>query len=158
MHAYLSLGSNIGDRLENLANARKALNDKFKIIKESSIYETAPWGYEDQPDFLNQVIEIDVQLPPAEFLRIIKDIEKKLGREKSFKYGPRNIDIDILTYGNLVYHSGRLSIPHPKLGERAFVVIPLEEIAPKFRHPVTDRDIRSMSEEVDAQGVRHYSS
>lgn len=159
MHAYLSLGSNIGDRCRSLSAAREALEEQFTIIKESSIFETKPWGFQDQPDFLNQVIEIEVGAgtTPNEFLSGVKAIEKRLGRQKSFKYGPRNIDIDILTYGNLVYTAENLKIPHPKMEERAFVVVPLEEIAPAFRHPETNVDIRTMLEEVDSREVRIYS-
>jgi 2-amino-4-hydroxy-6-hydroxymethyldihydropteridine diphosphokinase len=158
MRAYLSLGSNIGDRIDNLSQARNVISEHFEIIAESSLYETEPWGYEDQPQFLNQVIEVNVQLSPEEFLKAVKEIENELGREKTFKYGPRNIDIDIVTYGNLVYRSDKLKIPHPHFDQRAFVVVPLQEISPNFRHPITNKDIDSIIESVSTDGVYIFSS
>lgn len=156
MHAYLSLGSNIGDRVSNLFAARRILREYYPIFAESSVYETEPWGYEDQPQFLNQVIEVKVDVSPMEFLRTIKRIEDQLGRAKSFKYGPRSIDIDILTYGKMVFRSERLNIPHSMLGERAFVLVPLDEIAPEFTHPENNFGIRELLDKIPTDGVNVY--
>lgn len=128
--SYLSLGSNIGDRLRNLCDALLLLSklDFVAIVKVSSVYETDPQGYLDQADFLNIVCSIETELTPEELLSEIGKIESILGRERLIRFGPRTIDIDILTYENEVRNTGNLTIPHPRMNERQFVLVPLDEI------------------------------
>jgi len=151
---FLALGTNIGDREANLCNARKALAPKVTIIRESPIYITPPWGYEDQPEFLNQVIEVRTKMGPACLLRYLKRIEKKMGRLKTFRNGPRLIDLDILFYGQRVVKRSKLNIPHPRLQERAFVLVPLSDIAPDFVHSVLGMTVESMLAKINTEGVR----
>lgn len=155
---YLSLGSNVGDREAYLETAKDMLPPGVLIEEESSIYETEPWGYTDQPDFLNQVLRGWTSLQPQELLSYLKEVERRMGRKESFKYGPRIIDIDILFYGQETYQDENLEIPHPRLLERAFVLVPLAEIAPEERHPVHGRKIEDLLSGVDQSGVREYSS
>jgi len=135
IRVFLGIGTNLGDRERNLQAALAILSQKMVILKESSIYQTAPWGYLDQPAFLNQVIEAQTDLSPLNLLGFLKDTEKALGRQANFRYGPRLIDLDILFYGNRVIQTPRLQIPHPRIAQRAFVLAPLAEIAPDFVHP-----------------------
>lgn len=133
---YLSLGSNLGDREKNLETALSELeNEGIVILKKSSIYETAPWGYEKQPEFLNMAMEGLTLLGPYDLLKLIKEIESKMGRKKTIKYGPRVIDIDIIFYNNIILKSKVLTIPHPLMHKRDFVLKPLCEIASEFIHP-----------------------
>lgn len=133
---YLSLGSNLGDREKNLDTALSELkNEGIVILKKSSIYETAPWGYEKQPEFLNMAMEGLTLLEPYDLLKLIKEIENKIGRKKTIKYGPRVIDIDIIFYNNIILKSEVLTIPHPLMHKRDFVLKPLCEIASEFIHP-----------------------
>ena len=132
---FLGIGSNLGDRLGNLYQAQAALAPQIRLLRASTIYETPPWGYNDQPAFLNQVLEVETELEPQALLTRLKEIEAELGRIKNFHYGPRLIDLDILFYGEQVYQSETLSIPHPMLAERAFVLVPLADIAPDLVHP-----------------------
>ncbi|NJN44873.1 MAG: 2-amino-4-hydroxy-6-hydroxymethyldihydropteridine diphosphokinase [Anaerolineae bacterium] len=143
---YLALGTNLGDRLANLKGAIAALPPTVRVIRESSVYETEPWGFENQPNFLNQVIEAETTLPPTDLLHHLKSLENQLGRKPSFQFGPRLIDLDILFYDDLVLDTLALSIPHPRLHERAFVLIPLADIAPDFIHPVYQKTIRELLE------------
>ena len=135
IHVFLGIGTNLGDRKRNLQEARAALSQRLEILKESSIYQTAPWGYLDQPAFLNQVIETQTALSSLNLLDFLKQTETQLGRQANFRFGPRLIDLDILFYGNRIIQTPRLQVPHPRLTERAFVLIPLAEIAPEFVHP-----------------------
>ena len=135
IRVFLGIGTNLGDRERNLQDALAILSQKMVILKESSIYQTAPWGYLDQPAFLNQVIEAQTDLSPLNLLGFLKDTEKVLGRQANFRYGPRLIDLDILFYGNRIIQTPRLQIPHPRIAQRAFVLVPLAEIAPDFVHP-----------------------
>lgn len=151
---YLGLGSNLGDRLANLSSARSALAEFLDHPAFSSIYETEPWGYTDQPAFLNQAVSGAAHLTPTQLLKAIKAVEQRLGRQPSFRYGPRLIDIDILLYRDLILKTTRLEIPHPRLAERAFVLIPLLEIAPDIIHPVLGQTVRQLAARVDASGVR----
>lgn len=130
--SYLSLGSNLGDKLENLKAAVKMLDaeQSCKITAKSSVYLTRPVGITDQPDFVNAVIQINTTLTPRDLLNICLNIEQKLGRKRTIRWGPRVIDIDILLYDTLVVRERDLIIPHPRIMERAFVIIPLAEIAP----------------------------
>lgn len=152
---YLGLGTNLGDRKEILRRAVDAIALKMSICKQSSLYETAAWGYVDQPDFLNQVIEVETDLTPLRLLNFLKKTEQKLGRVENFRYGPRLIDIDILFYDDLIKNTSRLQIPHPRMLERAFVLVPLNEIAPGLSHPVSGKTAEEMLAELpDKTGVR----
>ena len=144
IRVFLGIGTNLGDRERNLQAALAILSQKMVILKESSIYQTAPWGYLDQPAFLNQVIEVQTDLSPLNLLGFLKDTEKVLGRQANFRYGPRLIDLDILFYGNRIIQTPRLQIPHPRIAQRAFVLVPLAEIAPDFVHPQTKQTIAQL--------------
>lgn len=136
-HVYLLLGSNLGDRFQVLASARRFLAaEAGTIVSQSAIYETAPWGLTDQPAFLNQVLQIQTQLLPEELLRVVLNIEHELGRVRYERWGARIIDIDMLYYGDMVMGSARLTLPHPRMQDRRFVLTPLAEIAPDFLHPI----------------------
>ncbi len=153
--AYLGLGTNMGDREANLARARESLvSDRLIVKRVSSIYETAPRDVLDQPDFLNQVIEIETDLFPRQLLDRAKQVERKMGRVVIQVKGPRIIDIDILLYGHSVVNSSGLEIPHPGIAERRFVLEPLAELAPGLRHPVTKKTILQMLRVVSGQTVR----
>jgi 2-amino-4-hydroxy-6-hydroxymethyldihydropteridine diphosphokinase len=144
VEVYLGLGSNLGDRMDNLTSAVKRLSRKIRIKKLSSVYETKPMYIKEQPLFLNSVLSASTKLAPSELLHFIKDIESDLGRQASFRNAPRLIDIDILFYGDQVINSPDLTIPHPRIIERAFVLMPLTEIAPKLVHPVSRKKISDL--------------
>jgi 2-amino-4-hydroxy-6-hydroxymethyldihydropteridine diphosphokinase len=143
---YLGLGSNLGDRQAYLQAALDAMPPDVRPRRRSPIYETAPWGYTEQADFLNQVVEAETELEPLALLRHLKAIEQRVGRQASFRYGPRQIDIDILLYDDLVFEEDGLSIPHPRLQERAFALKPLADLAPDYLHPVLGKTIRELLE------------
>jgi 2-amino-4-hydroxy-6-hydroxymethyldihydropteridine diphosphokinase len=153
---YLALGTNLGDRPANLRAALKALSPEVKVIAESKVYETPPWGYEDQPTFLNMAVKCKTNLEPESLLKRLKHLEVQLGREQSFCWGPRLIDIDILFYNDLILKSEPLSIPHLRLHERAFVLVPLADIAPDFIHPVLKKTIRKLLTGVDVNNIHPY--
>jgi len=155
---YLSTGTNLGKREQNLYNALASLSEGIAVSAVSSIYETEPWGYANQPAFLNQVIEGATPLSPQQLKSFIKRIESNLGRAPTFQYGPRLIDIDILSYGSLVLDEPDLVIPHPRIAERAFVLVPLAEIAPGWLHPVLGLSVKGLLEKVDCTGVKLYPS
>ena len=138
---YLGLGSNLGDRIGNLTRALEKLSQTVTIGEVSSVYETEPMYYEEQPLFLNAVVSGTTELEPLELLHLIKRIESELGRAPGIRNAPRIIDIDILYYGNRVVNTPELTIPHPAIEERAFVLVPLAEIAREFAHPVNGRAI-----------------
>jgi 2-amino-4-hydroxy-6-hydroxymethyldihydropteridine diphosphokinase len=145
---YLLLGGNIGDRLNYLQEAQKQIERKIgKIVQQSSIYETAPWGVENQPNFLNQAIEVDTHLSPQELLKSILEIEISLGRERHQKWYARTIDIDMLLYKQKIIHEQDLIVPHLRLPFRRFGLIPLAEIAPYFIHPQLNKTIQMILEE-----------
>lgn len=134
---YLSLGSNLGDRAANLASAIEALGGAgVRVLRCSSIYETAPVDFLAQPWFLNCVVEAETSLEPWELLDRLQSIERSLGSRKLVRRGPRILDLDILFYGDRVMDEPGLQIPHPRLAGRRFVLIPLAEIAPEVQHPV----------------------
>lgn len=143
MQSFIGVGSNLGDTKNNIKTALDLLIscEDIKFIKSSSFYETEPWGITDQPKFVNAVWEIDTTLLPIQLFKVLKKIEREMGREKSVRYGPRIIDLDILFYDNLIYQDVHLSIPHPKLTERSFVLFPMNEIASNYLHPLLNLTI-----------------
>jgi len=154
---YLALGSNLGDRLENLKQAIAALPPQMEVKAKSSVYETPPWGYEDQPKFLNQVIKAKTYLDPEPLLKHLKRLEVALGRQQSFPNGPRLIDMDIIFYDDLVLNSPSLVIPHPRLHERGFVLLPLMDISPDLVHPINKKSVREMAAECQVAGIEKFA-
>jgi len=152
-HIYLALGSNIGNRQYNLSKALQRLGEIADIHKISSVYETEPVGYLDQPRFLNMVCYGQTTSSPDGLLRSTKAIEEALGREPSFRNAPRPIDIDILLYDNLRLETEQLTIPHPRMSERAFVLVPLVEIAPTVIEPVSGKTAQELLLEVSQAGI-----
>lgn len=150
---YLGLGSNLGERVKNLENSLVRIAELARIEKKSGIYETEPWGLKEQPNFLNQVVRVKTRLTPLELLTALKNIERRIGRKKSVQYGPRVIDVDILFYDDLIMKTEPLTIPHPFLTQRAFVLVPLNEIAPNHLHPVEGKKIRELYNKIDWRGV-----
>lgn len=151
---FLALGSNLGDRLANLNKAINHLPSQVIPLKVSLVYETPPWGYEKQPPFLNQVIHARTALSPTNLLSYLKKIEIELGRQPTFRDGPRIIDLDILFYDQLVLDTPPLTIPHPRLSGRAFVLVPLADLDPNMRHPVTGETVREMLARLDTRDIR----
>lgn len=143
--AYLLIGGNLGNRIENLTKAISAIEkDIGKIIKVSTIYQTASWGITDQPDFLNQVLLVTTKFSAAETMQIILSVENKMGRIRTLKNASRIIDIDILFFNDEIINSRLLTIPHPEIQNRKFVLIPLNEIAPQLLHPVFKQSIQNL--------------
>jgi len=157
--AYLCLGSNLGERQKNLIQALSLLSQQIKLKRVSHIYETEPVGYKEQSLFLNLVCQITTDLNSRELLYLAKAIENKMGRRPSGqKNSPRLIDIDILFFNNKIMKTQDLTIPHPRLVQRAFVLIPLAEIAPKLIHPELGKSIAELASNVAGQsGVRKYN-
>jgi 2-amino-4-hydroxy-6-hydroxymethyldihydropteridine diphosphokinase len=155
---YLALGTNLGDRLKNLKQAISSLTPQLDVNAKSQVYETPPWGFEDQPKFLNQVIRANTYLDPEPLLKHLKRLEVALGRKESFPNGPRLIDMDILFYDDLVVEKPSLVIPHPRLQERGFVLLPLMDIAPALVHPVHKKSIREMAQACDMTGIEKFAS
>jgi len=155
---YLALGSNLDNRLANLKQAVSALSPQMEVKAKSHVYETPPWGYEDQPKFLNQVIKAKTYLDPEPLVKHIKRLEITLGRKASFQNGPRLIDIDILFYDDLILDTPSLVLPHPRLHERGFVLLPLMDIDPDLVHPVNKKSIREMVSLSDVRGIERFGS
>lgn len=151
--AYLCLGSNKNDRVGNIQQAVRLLcaNDAVKIIRSSTLYETEPWGKKDQKWFINAVMEVKVTIEPIELLRVCQSIEELLGRnrQKEEKWGPRTIDIDILFYDDKILKNDFLQIPHKYVHERSFMLVPMLEIAADFVHPVLNKTVSQLHEELD---------
>lgn len=152
--AFISIGSNIGERHQYLKGAIEALNNRLDttVEKVSSIYETEPVGYTDQASFLNVVISVKTALSAEQLLTACQQIEQALGRERTIRWGPRTVDLDILLYNEEIIETEVLIVPHPRMAERSFVLIPLLEIAPGIKDPIT-KEFYSESETVDDQGV-----
>lgn len=160
--AYLGLGSNVGDRMANLEAGLRLLDATggIRVVNCSSIYETEPWGLTQQPRFLNVTATIETFLEPGGLLAAVKTIENDMGRVTTVRYGPRNIDIDILLFGSLVidWQTPDLKIPHSRMLERAFVLIPLAEIAGEVLHPATQRPMTKLAQDVqDREGVKLFA-
>lgn len=143
--AFLSLGSNVGERAEHIARAIAALNDAgVRVVRQSSLYRTEPVDFEVQSWFLNCAVEAETELMPRQLLRVTRQIERGLGSRKLVRRGPRTIDIDILLYGTARIATPELEIPHPRMAERRFVLVPLVEIAPTLHHPTLRRTIAEL--------------
>ena len=144
--AYIGFGSNIGDRLAHIQNAIHALSktDGITLQKISSLYKTDPVGYEEQAQFLNGVAVIQTSLPPLSLLHTLKDIETAIGRKHRMRWGPREIDLDILIYGDLCVQTEELVVPHPEMHLRGFVLVPLAELAPDLVHPIFQVSIQTL--------------
>ncbi|MCP3678382.1 MAG: 2-amino-4-hydroxy-6-hydroxymethyldihydropteridine diphosphokinase [Deltaproteobacteria bacterium] len=154
---YIGIGSNIGDKVANCQRAIELIGEKMVIRKVSSLYETKPWGYSEQDDFVNSVIEATTSLGTGELLPLIQTIERDVGRDgvATRRWGPRVIDLDILFYGMMVLDENRLIIPHPHIAQRAFVLVPLAEIAPALLHPRLNKTpLEMLSELGDKSGVQ----
>jgi len=150
---YLSLGSNIGDKVGFLQQAVKYLeNDVFKIIRTSTLYETEPWGNKEQDWFINAVIEAKTKLSPTQLLHHCQQIEQELGRVREGvpRWGERTIDIDILFYGKEVINLPELTIPHPRMHQRAFVLVPMLELVPLLKHPILNKSIEDLHQDLQA--------
>jgi 2-amino-4-hydroxy-6-hydroxymethyldihydropteridine diphosphokinase len=155
---YLSLGSNLQDRMQNLNRAIDRLGDLGEVLRVSSFYETEPIGYADQPWFLNCAAKLDTEKMPKQLLSGILDLEQQMGRRRMQKNAARIIDIDILLFGNSIIDTPTLIVPHPAMHNRRFVLEPLAEIAPDARHPVFKKTIRELRDALPAgQAVRRFA-
>ncbi len=151
---YIGIGSNLGNRIKNIENAKYLLRlSGVNILKSSSYYETLSWPDPSKPKFINLVIKSNSKISPKKFLSISKKIEKTLGRSNSYKNAPRTCDIDIISYGNKVI-SGDIKVPHEKMSERNFVLIPLFEIAPSWTHPKTRKNIKKLIFSLPIKDIR----
>jgi 2-amino-4-hydroxy-6-hydroxymethyldihydropteridine diphosphokinase len=146
---FIALGTNLGDRAENLRRAIAALAHIATVEAVSRVYESEPVGFRDQPDYWNLVVRIRTELEPAPLFQALKAIEQQLGRTADFRNAPRIIDLDIIAYDQLVLHNETLEIPHPRMHQRSFVLYPLAELAPEFRHPVDGRSIQQLIAALD---------
>ena len=153
---YLALGTNLGDRLANLEAAAAALPPAVVVLARSPVYATPPWGCTDQPAFLNMALKGETPLEPVALLAHLKNLETELGRLPTIRWGPRQIDMDILFYDDLIVDTPDITIPHPRLHERAFVLVPLADLAPDLRHPVLGKTVRELLAGVDTTGVIRY--
>lgn len=155
---FLGLGSNKGNRKYYLNEAISHLSLKTNVVKKSSIYQTPPWGYLAQQPFLNQVIKLESDFSPESLLKFCKKLEREIGRLPTFRYGPREIDIDILAFDDLIMETENLEIPHPELHNRAFMLIPLQEVEPKFKHPSLNLSIEDMLDGKEISEIQIYQS
>ena len=157
--AYLGLGTNMGDRLEYLNSACRILSqyENINITNKSKIYETKAWGYTDQADFLNMCLEIETSLDEFQLLEVCGQVEQKLNRERIIRWGPRTIDVDILFFNDIILNNEKLSIPHPRISERAFVLIPLMDLNTNLviKNKTIDVYLDSLSSEERGQ-VKEY--
>ena len=154
-NVFLSLGSNVGERQAQLAEAIERLEAAgVQVIRKSAVYETEPQDLRDQPWFLNLVLEVETKLSPIQLLTAIQAIEESMGRKRDVPKGPRSIDIDILLYGVAIVETEDLQIPHPRLAQRRFVLEPLAELAPDLPHPRSGRTMRELLRDVQGQDVR----
>ena len=156
VEAYIALGSNVGNREENISKAFEILKGKVTFLKTSSIYETKPMYMENQGLFLNCAVKVETALKPKELLNFLKIAEKRLGRQNAPRNGPRIIDLDILFYGNQIINDDKIVIPHPKIQEREFVLVPLVEIDPNLIHPIYQKTVSELLKELtyDKLGIK----
>jgi 2-amino-4-hydroxy-6-hydroxymethyldihydropteridine diphosphokinase len=153
--ACIALGSNLGDREQTLRSAIAALQQLGSVDAVSSFYETAPVGITEQPDFLNAVVALRTALPPQTLMAALLHIEQQHGRDRSASVpkGPRTLDLDLLSYGNVAMETPTLTLPHPSLAERRFVLVPLAEIAPQWRHPVSEKSAAMLLADLSRSGA-----
>lgn len=144
MNIIILLGTNMGDRLENLSQAKTLMAPYVQILQESKIYQTAAWGNTDQADFLNQGINVETDLSAEELMHVLLAIESKMGRERMQKWEPRIIDLDIIFYREEIHQTSLIQIPHPELQNRAFVLQPLLDLNPQFKHPIFQQSIAEL--------------
>jgi 2-amino-4-hydroxy-6-hydroxymethyldihydropteridine diphosphokinase len=157
--AYLSLGSNVGERERMLSEALRLLESPgLQVARVSPVYETEPQDFKNQPWFLNLVVEVRTALFPMQLLTRVRKIERELGRKRTVNKGPRSIDIDILLYGESVIDTKDLVVPHPRMAERRFVLQPLADLAPDLRHPVLRRSVKELLSAVSGQAVRQFTA
>ncbi len=150
---FIALGTNLGNRVANLAEARRRLAEHLPPVNASHLYETPPWGITDQPAFYNQVIETSSDADPLDLLHLVKRIEVEMGRVPGLRYGPRLIDIDLLVYGERVLETPELTLPHARLFERPFVLVPFAEIAPDLIPPTQTATISELCSRLDPAGI-----
>ena len=149
--AYLGLGSNLGLRQDNLLRAIRLLQGHVQVRSASSVYDTVPWGLAEQFNFLNCVLKVEAGLAPHLLLEAVKGLEQEMGRQPDIRYGPRLIDVDILLYGDLTLDQPDLQIPHPRLHLRAFVLVPLVELAPELTHPTLNITMARLAQRVEGK-------
>jgi 2-amino-4-hydroxy-6-hydroxymethyldihydropteridine diphosphokinase len=155
---YIALGTNLGNRLDNLNNAMTHMEAGGVVIgKKSYVYETDPWGYADQPAFLNMAVEAQTSLEPEALLNFMKDIEREMGGENTFRNAPRLIGLDILFYDDLALDSPPLVIPHPRLHDRSFVLVPLADLAPNHLHPLLGETVLHLLMQNELKGIEKFS-
>lgn len=154
--AYIGLGSNLGDPREFVREAARRLATHGRVVAASSLYETEPWGGIAQPRFINAACVLETSESPQQLMRSLLEIERALGRDRATeeRWGPRRIDLDLLLYEDLILRTDDLVLPHPRLPERAFALVPLAEVAPDVRHPVTGQTARELAASVGSTGVR----
>ena len=150
MHnVFIAIGTNLGDKEENIRQSIKKMEqNNIHIIKKSNVYKTMPYGYKNQPVFLNCAVQAETMLSPEELLYTLLSIEKQMGRKRKIHWGPRIIDLDIIFYDNLIINSSNLKIPHPDMQNREFVLKPLCDIAPNFVHPVLHKTMKELLKEL----------
>ncbi len=152
--AFIALGGNLGDVRATLHAALEPLVRLGQVVRKSSLYRTAPWGKLEQPDFLNAVLELSTALEPLELLENLLEIEHQFGRERLERWGPRILDLDVLSFGGQVLRTPNLTLPHPRMLERTFVLVPLLEIAPHWTDPASGKSARDALEKLDSSGVK----
>jgi len=156
MRAFIAIGSNLGDRTGNVREAVRLVADgvKASLVAMSSLYETEPWGVKEQGPFVNAAMIVETPLAPSELLAHLKSVEASMGRTRTVRWGPRTIDLDIIFIEEMVIEAEGLRVPHPGADERAFVMVPLAEIAPDFVHPVTGATLAGIAGGLDKSGVK----